>query len=774
MSDFGHKAFHESCAHGRFDRESGEYVVTGRRTPRPWINTLWNEEFLSIVTQTAQGYGFHQDASSMRTDIVAGRRVYLQDEESGETWMADGMDGVGDPGAFVCRHGIGYTIISIERHGVCSSLRVFLPPGRPCEIWTLRLSMAGGGPRRIRVVASLDSRIDGEAGLQGYYTRCGSRFDPALGAVVFHAPMPDKGGDRNAFFGLLGRVDGFDCRHDSFHGPYSRDVPPCGVREAKLSCTPCCDAEKSAFALERRVEVTGDGPVTLHFLAGHYREVREIAVMREELSMDGAVECAFGEACRRASGGGGLAVRTGQPVFDHWCNVWLPRQLAYNAAWARDYFNGYRDLCQDVESLSILDPGRAKGKLREILSYQYPDGYAPRAWLDGRALDHGHSDSPVWINFCVRALVLETGDRSLLGEVVPYYGEGSGTVYDHCHRAVEWLWKDRGANGLCLFRKGDWNDAMVRMGWEGRGTSVWLTMAFHRALLDFAELSRIAGISGGAERAVERAQAIREAVERHAWDGAWYVRGFTDAGDVVGSSRNREGTLYANTQSWAVISGVAGPERARQAMESLDAHLDGPTGVLTLKDPYTAFDIAIGPITGQRPGFYQNQSVYCHSNAFKIMADCMLGRTERAWRGLRKILPFGSDRLVCHGEPYVLPNSYFGPKAGYRHDHPGQSWKTGTAGWVLRILVERFFGLQPVMEGLAIRPQIPSDWRDGSITRPFRGGIYRIHYRRDPRLDVPLAITMDGVPVENAILPPATGRTVDVHVRHRPCAEAAP
>jgi len=749
------------CPFGTFDFAAREYVISSHETPRPWLNYIWNREFLSVVTQTGQGYGFHQDSRSLRTNIVAGRRIYLQDTATGETWSAEGMDAPGEPQAFECRHGLGYSIISVERTGIRSRLRIFVPDGCNAESWTLELENLCGAPRALRVVAVLDSRIDGEAGLQGYYTRAETYFDASLSAVLHITHRYEEGNPPRAFLSTTGEVTGYDARYDSFYGTLARDVFPAALRAGTMRNSARAEFEKGCFALETRIELPSGGSRSLQFFAGHYQKPEDIAGIHLRFASGPALEEAFQEARKNAAVfPQPLELETGEPVFDGWSDTWLKRQMAYNSTWARDYFNGYRDLCQDVENMAVLDPGLARRKLLQILSFQYPSGFAPRAWANGIALDHGHGDSPVWITFAVHALLMETGDLGLLDVVVPYYETDEGTVYDHCKRSLDWYWKDRGDNGLCLFRKGDWNDAMTAMGREGKGTSAWTTMAYHRALREFSELARIAGNDSDASMAEDRAAEIRGILEEVAWDGEWYLRGFTDAGDPVGSRRNREGRIYANAQSWAVIGGIAPRERLVQAMESLDRHLDRETGVLTIDPIYTEFDPGIGPITGQRPGAYQNGSVYSHTNLFKIWADCLLGRGDKAWRGIQKILPFSSDRVSSWGEPYVLSNCYFGPEAGYRHDRPGQSWMTASSGWLLRCLVRGLFGLEPTLEGLRVRPNLPADFPGCRVVRTFRDTTYDIHFERR---NVP-GIRVEGAEWHCDILPLCPGGKVEVAV----------
>ena len=56
-------------------------------------------------------------------------------------------------------------------------------------------------------------------------------------------------------------------------------------------------------------------------------------------------------------------------------------------------------------------------------------------------------------------------------------------------------------------------------------------------------------------RTAQQAQRLRQAVEREAWDGAWYRRAFFDDGTPLGSHANDECQIDSLAQSWSVIAG---------------------------------------------------------------------------------------------------------------------------------------------------------------------------------------------------------------------------
>ena len=53
----------EKKVYGHFDDAQREYVITDPQTPWPWINYLGNEDFFSLISNTAGGYSFFKDAT---------------------------------------------------------------------------------------------------------------------------------------------------------------------------------------------------------------------------------------------------------------------------------------------------------------------------------------------------------------------------------------------------------------------------------------------------------------------------------------------------------------------------------------------------------------------------------------------------------------------------------------------------------------------------------------------------------------------------------------
>jgi len=761
---------HQEFAHGGFSPCGESFVIRTPETPRPWTNHLWNENFLSVFSQNGQGYSMKQDDRGRRTRMAKARMLYLIDQ--GCVHSIHGLPVDTEYDEFRCEHHMGYSRIVSRMKGLEFTWTCFVPQGASHETWIVGIENTGREVRDFSIVAGLDSAI-GER--QDITSTSGCWEEPleALicsnvirhGAWYHHAT---EGVREKGFFTASRRPDGYDCRRSALFGPYGSPENPRRLKQnPQLENCPA-EFEHILLSMQFRFHLEPGEKESFCLAAGVWDDPEDLRLVRDGLGVDQA-EAALEEV--RISVGkanGGARIRTPEPAFDLFVNNWLKHQVQFNSAWARIYYNGFRDLCQDNGNLAFINPGQGKSRLAETLKRQYSSGYAPRGWCEDELIEQDYADSPVWIINAVHNLVMEEGHTGFLNQSVPFREGGEGSVYEHCRRAMDYLWEDRGEHGLSLIHGGDWNDMLNGAGNEGRGESVWLSLALLHALPLFADLASQMNRTVEYRKALERRDVLSGSIDLFGWDGEWYRRGFSDSGRPLGSVSEKEGRLYLNSQAWAVMAGVGKDGRARSALERAESLLGTRYGLATLTPPYRDFDPEIGYISLVRPGTNTNGGIYIHSNAFKVLADCLLKRGDAAWESLARILPFADNRIPVSGPPYSLPNSYLGPESGYRFGDYGGPWITGTAGWIHTVVMNYIFGIRPVRDGLLVDPCFPSGWREAEIRRPFRGADYRITFALDGGQsdggEASWKISVNGRPHEGRILPCRAGETYDVLV----------
>jgi cellobiose phosphorylase len=417
-------------------------------------------------------------------------------------------------------------------------------------------------------------------------------------------------------------------------------------------------------------------------------------------------------------------VNTPEDKVNHITNFWVKQQVQLCAEVGRATGKGFRDQLQDSWAVAAFNPKLAKEKILETLKHEYSDGRCVRGWLP---LDnHIYSDGPTWIAPTVNAYLKETGDFDFLNIMVPYLDEGEGSVWDHIITAVRYSSGDVGERGLVLAHDGDWNDSLNGIGVAGRGESIWTSIALYYALNNTIEMAGVIYSDNKlCEELMVRAERIQRSVNEQGWDGEWYLAGYTDHGEKVGSSTEQEGSIYLNSQTWAVMSGIAQEGRVEKCLKAIDKKLDSPYGPLTLYPPYKSYNPSIGRLTGFVPGIWENGTPYCHGGTFKIVADCSVGRGNEAFETLMRIMPDSelnpSEHSGC--EPYVFTNMYFGPD-NPRAGETAFAWVTGTAGWMFRAVTQYMMGFHPGYDSITIRPCIPEKWTDCTMKRVCRGDSY--------------------------------------------------
>lgn len=769
-----------------------EFIITRPDAPAPWVNYLSNGSYSGLISHTGGGYSFYKSPKDSRItrwrynslpNDRPGRYVYLRDRASGEYWSPTWQPTVTKLDAYECRHGLYYTRISSRYRGIAASLLYFVPAEDDLEIWKVTLRNDSAEKKTLDIFGFNElclghALVDliNQPNDQHFNDVFFDREAKVLLAskrywVTYSGPtvrQANKAWDRYVFFASSLPVTGWDGSKDRFIGRWRSESNPLAVEEGK-----CFNSEITAgdavAAIQMEVELApGESKDFVILLGVAPREgYREAALAQVTKYRDlQKVDQAYNEL--RAEWRDYLSAVQVQTPFDDMntmLNVWNQYQTSVTFRFSRDasYYHGgllfgrgYRDSCQDVLGPLIPRPAWVKQRILEMSQYQFQNGSTYHLYypLTGGGEKTGHTDTPLWLPLAIIAYLKETGDFSLLQEVTPYNDEGKADILSHLYGAIDYTLANLSERHLAKFGPGDWNDTLDYLGRQGRGESMWVSLYLCYILNEVVELCDYIGAEQQAILYREAYARVSGALNTHCWDGGWYIRGTNDLGEVIGSAKNQEGKIFLNAQTWAVISGVAQGERARMCMDAVLQHLETPKGPKILHPAYTRVDENIGLATRCVPGKKENGAVFNHTVSWAVLAECLLGRGDRAMEIYRKALPMNPvidiDRYQV--EPYVYAEYVTSP------DHPsfGQashSWLTGSSTWMLRDGIDYILGVRPTYKGLLIDPCIPKDWPSYRISRRFRGKVYHIAVSNPQGVNKGVAvIKIEGRPISGCVI----------------------
>ncbi len=719
---------------GGFTPDGREYIMVtapGRATPAPWVNVLANPHFGTVLSENGAAYTWSDNAHEFRltpwhndpVSDASGEAFYLRDEESGHFWSPTPLP-AGGATPYVSRHGFGYSVFEHTEGGIHSELWVYVAVDAPLKFSVLKVRNRSGQARRLSATGYVEWVLGDLRPKSAPHLI--TEIDPTSGALFARNPYNTEFADRVAFFDVDDVTRTFSGDRTEFLGRNGTPSHPAAMTRARLS-------GKVGAALDACAAIQ----VSFELAAGQEHEVVFRLGVAGRRGADDASTLVH--RCRGAS-----AARAGlEAVWRHWnhtlgavqvetpdvslnvlTNGWLVYQTMACRLWARSgYYQsggafGFRDQLQDLMALVHTKPHLLREHLLRCAGHQFREGDVQHWWHppSSRGVRTHCSDDYLWLPLATCRYVLTTGDTGVLDEPVQflegrpvpaeedsYYdlpgrSEESASLYQHCVRAIL-RGLQFGEHGLPLIGSGDWNDGMDLVGIQGKGESIWLGFFLYEVLMRFAEVARLRGDLPFVERCEGEAAQVRQNLEQHGWDGGWYRRAYFDDGTPLGSASNAECQIDSIAQSWSVLSGAGDHERARLAMEALDARLvRRDQGLIQLLDPpFDTSDLNPGYIKGYVPGVRENGGQYTHAAIWAAMAFAALGDRQRAWELFAMINPVNHARspeamATYKVEPYVVAADVYAvaPHTG----RGGWTWYTGSAGWLYRLIVESLLGLR--------------------------------------------------------------------------------
>jgi cellobiose phosphorylase len=795
--------------YGGFTSDGREYVIVldgiarggPALPPAPWTNVLANPGFGCLVTEAGLGYSWAGNSQMNRltpwsNDPVSdppGEVVYLRDEETGQVWTPTPLPR-GPVAAVTVRHGQGYTRYSHRSCGFDQELLVLVPPEDPVKLLLLTMHNAGERPRRLSATYYAEwvlGTIRDSAPLQVVCER-----DAASGAILAHSAWAGPFAGLLAFAAAGPRLRSATADRAEFLGRNGAPSGPAALGHIDLlgSVGPALDP---CAALMTEIVLAPGQTGEVVFVLGQAENQEQVRRLVSAYTDPGRAREALTEVQhlwdRILSA---IQVRTPDAGLDLMVNRWLLYQVLGCRVWGRSAFYqsggayGFRDQLQDVMALVYSSPETARAQILRSAARQFEEGDVQHWWHppSGIGVRTRITDDLMFLPLVVHHYVTTTGDAALLDELAPFLkspklrpdqeedfnlpqvSEQTGTVYEHCVRALEQGYR-LGPHGLPLMGTGDWNDGMNKVGVHGTGESVWNGWFFVTVLKAFVELAGRRGDTHRAAWCKERAESLRAALEANAWDGGWYRRAYFDDGTPLGSAQNDECQIDAIPQAWAVISGAADSARAKRAMAAVEERLVRHEGkLIQLFDP--PFDKGVlqpGYIKGYVPGIRENGGQYTHAATWVALAVALQGRGDRAlelWNMLNPIYHAAAPAEVQRFkvEPYVVCADVYGvpPHVG----RGGWTWYTGSASWLYRVALEAILGFRLASDTLRIEPCVPSGWPGYEVTYSYQSATYRIRVENAAGTGRGVrSVTVDGQTLEGGAVPLHNdGREHDIHV----------
>ena len=799
---------------GFFDDSKKEYVITTPRTPLPWINYLGCNEFFSIISNTCGGYSFYKDAKLLRltryryNDVpgdVNGKYFFIKDGDT--IWNPGWQPSKTELDSYECRHGIGYSRFTSSKNNVQAQVLTFVPLTDNCEISSLKLTNNSSSVKTLSLFSYVEWCLwNADDDMKNFQRNLSIGEVEVVGSTIYHKTEYRERRNHYAVYSVNSEIDGFDTSRDDFLGAYRGADAPLAVENG--ACTGSIASGWSPIAAHQlNLSLQPGETKSFVFVLGYLENPQDekweahgiinkkpAGEMLSRYQTDEDVDNAFAQLNSYWDGLlSKYTVKSANDKVDRMVNIWNQYQcmITFNMSRSASYYEsgigrgmGFRDSCQDLLGFVHLIPDRARERIIDIASTQFQDGsayhqYQPLTKKGNSDIGSGFNDDPLWLIAGTSAYVRETGDVSILTEMVPFDNDASvaAPLMEHLRRSLDYIVTHKGPHNLPLIGRADWNDCLnLNCFSEHPGESfqtfgpsegpvaesIFIAGMFVKYGEEYAQLCELMGMPTEAERARKEVRLMNEAILKDGWDGEWFIRAYDAYSNKVGSRECEEGQIFIEPQGFCSLAGVGIKEGlAKKALDSVKEKLDTEYGVMILQPAYTKYHLELGEVSSYPPGYKENAGIFCHNNPWVSIAETVIGRGDRAFEIYRKTCPAYVEEIseIHRTEPYVYAQMVAGRDAKF-HGEAKNSWLTGTAAWTFVNISQYILGLYPTHTGLSIDPCVPKNFGDFELTRQFREGNYTIKVQNPDNAEKGVKqIYVDGNPINGCVIPYIKGKT---------------
>ena len=794
--------------YGVFNDTAREYVIATPKTPLPWINYLGSRDFFRLISNTAGGYCFYKDAKLLRLTRYRynenpldtnGHYFYIRDNSA--VWNIGWQPMRVDLDRYLCRHGMGYTILESAKDGLFAKQETFVPVDENCELTRVSLTNETDAEKQIDLFSAVEfclwNAMDDMSNFQRNYSIGEVEVE---GSRIYHKTEYRERRNHYAVYAVNAPVDGFDTDRTAFCGAYhsfsdpeavfagesknsvAHGWQPIGSHHIRLTLAPG-ETKRYLFVLGYC-----ENPVEEKFIAPNVINKAPADRLLEKFSTDAQFDAAFTELAAHWEGLlSRFTVQTGDEKLDRMVNIWNQYQcmVTFNMSRSASYFEsglgrgmGFRDSCQDLLGFVHLIPERARERILDIAATQFPDGsayhqYQPLTKRGNADVGTGFNDDPLWLIAGTAAYLRETGDFSILDEMVDFDNDPAlaQPLMEHLRRSFQYTVTHKGPHALPLIGRADWNDCLNLNCFstepgesfqtfgpnEGPvAESVFIAGMFVKYGEEYAVLCDHMGLSDEAATSRKEVKAMYDAVLHAGWDGEWFRRAYDALGNPVGSKLCDEGQIFIEPQGMCVMAGIGVTEGlAERALTSVKERLDTKHGIVLQQPAYTRYRVELGEISSYPPGYKENAGIFCHNNPWISCAETVLGHGDRAFEVYTRTCPAYVEEIsdTRRTEPYVYCQMVAGCDAP-TFGEGKNSWLTGTAAWTFMNVSQYILGIRPTLEGLAIDPCLPSSIKGFTCERLYRGVRYHITVEKPEGVSKGVrSLVVDGTAISGNVIP---------------------
>ena len=754
------------------------------------------------------GYTFYKDAKLLR--ITRYRYNNVPYDNNGKYFYIKDGDTIWNPGwqpvrteldAYECRHGMGYSKFTGSKNGIEANVVTFVPLNDTCEVMKVTLTNHSQAEKDLKLFSYVEWCLwNADDDERNFQRNLSTGEVEVVGSTIFHKTEYRERRNHYAIFSVNADVDGFDTARDQFLGFYNGPDHPEAVENGR--CTGSFASGWSPIAAHQlNVSLKPGESRTFVFVLGYIENPDEdkwesYGVIKKDKAwamLDRYKTVEQVDAALLALNAfwtdllSNYHVETADEKVNRMVNIWNQYQcmVTFNFSRSASYYEsgigrgmGFRDSNQDLLGFVHMIPDRARERIIDIASTQFENGsayhqYQPLTKKGNSDIGSGFNDDPLWLIAGTSAYVRETGDTSILNELVPFDNDASKAqpLLEHLRRSFDYIVTHKGPHDLPLIGRADWNDCLNLNCFSAHpgesfqtfgpsegpvAESVFIAGMFVKYGQEYADLCELMGDAAEAKRAREEVVRMNEAVLKNGWDGEWFLRAYDAYSNKVGSKECEEGQIFIEPQGFCVMAGIGVEEGlAKKAMDSVEAKLDTKYGIMILQPAYTRYHLELGEVSSYPPGYKENGGIFCHNNPWVSIAETVIGDGNRAFEIYKKTCPaYIEDISEVHcTEPYVYSQMVAGRDAKF-FGQGKNSWLTGTAAWTFTDISQYILGIYPTLNGLSVDPCVPEGFGDFSVTRKYRGVKYNITVHNPDNVQKGVvSMTVNGAPVEGHIIP---------------------